>query len=219
MKSKVQKNLNLSTITDSQYRGLDVIRTRGPLIVEYLDAIYEVLQNALAEYRRVLVVRCDLRLPAGYKRTLDSKVITRFISSLKAKLDADYARKKKQNGRCHPCTLRFVRVREQPDGEAPHYHVALILNRDRFHRVGLYNSERRNLATQIKGAWASALKLEDAGAGGSVHFPKHGCYELERYKDGYCDEFRRAFYRLSYLAKEATKRYGNAAKLFGRSQS
>jgi len=217
MNVRSRNNRNLTITTNSHHRGLEVITSRGPLIVEYLDATREVMEEALSDYARVFAFRVDLRVPASYECELDTNVITRFISSLKAKITADYYKKKRKNGRCHPCALRYVRVKEQRSGQTAHYHVALFLNNDRFCAVGNYGADSENLASRIKEAWASALGIDKEDVGGSVHFPKNSWYLLDRVSGAQGSEFGKAFYRLSYLAKEDTKGFGDGSKWFGRS--
>lgn len=63
----------------------------GTLNKNHVKRIQDTITKALCEYPRVMVLRVDLRLPeietGSYKS--DSSIVTRFIVSLKAQIEAD----------------------------------------------------------------------------------------------------------------------------------
>ncbi|MEZ2623515.1 inovirus-type Gp2 protein [Paenalcaligenes hominis] len=57
---------------------------------KYQSIISNVIRRSLDAYTRVFVVRCDLRFPLETTEAeFDPKAISRFINSLKAKINAD----------------------------------------------------------------------------------------------------------------------------------
>ncbi|MBF4332576.1 inovirus Gp2 family protein, partial [Vibrio anguillarum] len=124
MKRLIQ-NSNLTLFYGERFFSNPVIKEHGPLCKEYLIAIKDVLDVSLAEYNRVYVQRIDLRYP-GYYENYNCGDISRFFSSLKEKIKYDLKTKNKIG----KCNLRYVWVREQLSSENPHYHVALLLNKD-----------------------------------------------------------------------------------------
>lgn len=175
MRTRHTSNTNLTVVNDHLYQGLRVFPRE--LSYQYLDATQRVIQNALNEHPRTLMVRFDLHLPSWMNlpdspMAYDTNVITKFIKSLNAKLANDRAHKEREGKRVHPCTLRYVWARERATAENDHYHVAIFLNNDTYNRLGNFNVPGRNLSTKIVEAWASALKQEYYATRGLVHFPE-----------------------------------------------
>lgn len=142
--------------TSDHQSGLSVQTHCGPLSVRYLQEIESTLRQAVSCHPRTLAVRVDLRFPANAQRT-DDAVISRFFASLKAQIEADLNAKDRAGRRVHPCTLRYVWVREQDSAPRQHYHVLLLLNADTYNCLGNYQAESGNLAYRIRSAWASAV--------------------------------------------------------------
>ncbi|CAB1238941.1 inovirus Gp2 family protein [Vibrio cholerae] len=212
MKRLIQ-NPNLTLFYDERFLSNPVIKEHAPLCKEYLIAIKDVLDTSLTEYSRVYVQRIDLRYPSYYTGH-NFGDISRFFSSLKAKIKHDL----KTKGKVGKCTLRYVWVREQLSSGNPHYHVALFLNKDVYFCLGDITKDSDNFSSMIKAAWASALGIEYFEVKSSVHFPSNSTYYIYKGKDPYQEEYRQCFYRLSYLAKIDTKIYSNGLKNFSTSR-
>jgi len=189
----------------------------GQLSAPYLQKIDSTLQLATADHPRTLAVRVDLRFPQGAECT-DDAVISRFIASLKTKIQADLKAKKRTGARVHPCRLRYIWVREQDSAPLQHYHVLLLLNADTYNCLGNYGAESGNLAYRIRSAWASAIGMPVEEICGSVHFPDNPIYRLDTRSDNYPESYGAVWYRTSYMAKLATKEYGGHVRHFGCSQ-
>lgn len=215
----------------STYQGLPILRSLDELNCDYLNTIRKPMENAVDEYPRVFAVRFDLHQPESDAFDCLSRdeifgndslsirrtdLATRFIRSLKAKLEA-HERKARRGGiRVYPCTVRFVWVRERDRSTNDHYHFVLLLNKDRFWRLG--NSKRTgSLAWTITSAWASALNSDVDSIRRLVHFPDNACYVLERNREGFIEQFNDLFCRLSYFAKYATKHNDEGNRCIGRS--
>ncbi|EPN4953481.1 inovirus Gp2 family protein [Vibrio diabolicus] len=215
----------------STYQGLPTLRSLDELNCDYLNTIRKPMDNAVDEYPRVFAVRFDLHQPEGDAFDCLSRdeifgndslsirrtdLATRFIRSLKAKLEAHERKARREGTRVYPCTVRFVWVRERDRSTNDHYHFVLLLNRDRFWRLG--DSKRTgSLAWTITSAWASALNSDVDTIRRLVHFPDNACYVLERNSEGFVEQFNDLFCRLSYFAKYATKHYGENNRCIGRS--
>jgi len=226
-------NQNLFLHAEPTWQGFTVYDQRGPLIQNYLERIHQVIHNAVGEYPRTWVVRCDLHfLQNG--REPDSAAISRFIDSLKAQLVAHEYRKAREGKRVHPCRLRFVWVKEQAESHHPHYHVALFFNRYAYFTLGTFKQtgwglgrdtpwtipdpEDRNMVDRIRMAWASALDLGLEWASGLVHFPDNATYHLDAGDPAFESQFANLFQRLSYFAKAETKHFGDGTNWFGSSR-
>ncbi|MCI9689787.1 inovirus Gp2 family protein [Vibrio parahaemolyticus] len=213
-------NKKLTILNQSMFNGHEVVSGYN-LCVEYLDSIYQLMDRALAEHPRTTVLRFDLRLPKcvscpDYPYEHDTSVITRFIESFKAQVRADLAKKKREGKRVHHCTIRYVWAKEINEANQPHYHVALLLNKDTYYGFGDYRTLSENLAGKIYRAWASALMYGDTEeVMGLVHIPSDTpCYYLDRNSLDYQQQCNNVFRRLSYLAKVETKQYGRCSKNF-----
>ncbi|MCG9698026.1 inovirus Gp2 family protein [Shewanella sp. Isolate11] len=221
MSKRHSSNTNLTVISDGQYQGLTVYAK--PLSAQYLDASLRTIHAALNEHPRTLMVRFDLHLPQlnfdDSPMWYDSGVIGKFFKSLNVKIQNDRDIKAREGKRVHPCSMRYVWARERADAATDHYHVAIFLNNDAYNHLGHYNYDGRNLSTKIVEAWASALGLDDFECRHLVHFPESKpMHYINKNALDYPQIFAQAFYRLSYLAKLATKHYGDRARSFSRSQ-
>lgn len=215
----------------STYQGLPTLGSSYELNNDYLDTIRIPMDNAVDEYPTVFAVRFDLRQPEGdfldclsrdeiignealgIRRT---DLATRFVQSFKAKLKAHERRCHRKGIRVYPCTVRFVWVRERGKSAHDHYHVVLLLNEDRFGRLGNITREG-SLAWTITSAWASALNCDVETIRRLVHFPDNACYVLDRKSKDFIKQFNDLFYRLSYFAKNATKHNDEGNRCIGRS--
>ncbi len=206
-------NSNLHLHYENTFRGLPVMASHAPFITEYLDSLLETTQLALSAHRQVFAVRFDLRFP-GNDSVLesDSAVISRFVASLKERIQIARKRAERLNGSAHQTRVHWCWVREIGREGRPHYHFVLLLNRDAFHTVGRFQSERENLYTRIQAAWASALRIHSDDVEGLVHIPANATFRLSQ--DG-PEEMDRYFRRVSYLAKARTKDYGSRCRAFG----
>ncbi|TXE23944.1 inovirus Gp2 family protein, partial [Serratia marcescens] len=79
-----------------------------PLNRNYVKRIQDTLNKSINEYSRTLVLRVDLRLPEFDTDSYNSdpSLITRFIVSLKAQIEADLLKRKNAGKRIHPCRVR-----------------------------------------------------------------------------------------------------------------
>lgn len=212
-------NKNLTIFDQPYYNGWQLV-PGYTLCTEYLESIEALLHRALAEHPRTLVARFDLHLPyivdcPDYPSETDTNVITRFFSSLESKLKWDFDKKIKAGRSAHPCIIRYIWAREINESLGHHYHVALLLNKDRYFGLGDYSTVGQNLAGKIFEAWASALKRTSFEVKNLVHFPVDSpCYRLNRNSQDYTFLCNEVFRRLSYLAKLETKQYGDKTKNF-----
>lgn len=206
-------NSNLHLHYEDTFRGLPVMTSHAPFITVYLERLYETAQLALSDHRQVFAVRFDLRLPDDYL-TLEpgNAVISRFVDSLTVRIQAARERSRRLNGSAHQTRVRWCWVREIGQEGRPHYHFVLLLNKDAYHVVGRFQSERENLYSRIQAAWASALRISFEEADGLVHIPANATFNLSRDDS---EEMDRFFHRVSYLCKAATKGYGSRCRAFG----
>jgi hypothetical protein len=212
-------NKNLTVFNHTHFNGWQVV-PGYTLCTEYLESIETVLNRALTEHPRTLIVRFDLHLPhivdcPDYPSEVDTNVITRFFSSFESKVRWNFNKKIKAGGSPHPCTVRYIWTREINQSLGHHYHVALLLNKDRYYSLGDYSSVGQSLSGKIFEAWASALKRTPHEIKSLIHFPANTpCYRLNRNSPDCPSLFNDVFRRLSYFAKFETKQYGNKVKNF-----
>lgn len=211
-------NHNLTLHHESVFKGLSIQRDKGPFIREYLQRLYDTMWDALDQYPRVFAFRVDLRIPASGmlpSYVFTNEVISRFFESFKAKIKYSRQMARRKNPYAHGCKVRYVWSRELGEEGRPHHHLAILLNKDAFHTLGRFTSERCNLFNRLEEAWASALRLPVEAVVGLVHIPKNHRYHLHR--DDW-DGQAAFFYRASYLCKTATKEYGDRQHSFGASR-
>lgn len=210
MGSKHSENKNLTISNDPCFGGHGVYTDGGPWIVDYMASIYKTLNNALREHPRTLGVRVELLFSPKYQND-DSRVISRFIDSLRAQISADLQRKRKAGKRVHPCNLRYIWVKEKNTSLNWHYHLVLLLNRDTYNTLGNFNSIEDNMAARIKRAWSNAQRDTLLSESCVARFPECPVYEVNTNSPNYHSEFNDLFYRASYFAKVATKVFANTS--------
>lgn len=211
-------NKNLVINHTGLYQNLPIYSPPEGVIQNYLERVNAVLNHQRQQFNKVLVVRLDLRVPAYWDAQLcpvNNQLITRFIASLQAKLDAKIRADLKAGKRVHEHGLRYVWVREQKESEHAHYHLALLFNGNAYSGLGSFNNHNEsNLASKINSAWSSALNLSNHTGHGLVHFCTQGMPQM-LLRDSRLDE---VIYALSYLCKATTKQHGIGQRSFGCSQ-
>ena len=206
----------------------------GALNELILDRLIATTNKAIDEYARTMAVRIDLRLPSNscfhnrakvntpsHNLKLDHAVISRFIDSLKSQIREDLKRKRNDGRRVHSCRVRYCWVRELGSkSEKHHYHLILFFNKDTYAHLGNLKSTffDKNLITKIRKAWASALNGDYDECAGLVFVPKNPIYYLNRNNAFSTEVHSDLIYRVSYLAKDKTKPYGDGYRCFGCSQ-
>lgn len=94
--------------------------------MHYLKRMEQVLENAEIEFKRLLAVRIDLRLPENYPLEIVSYTETlpgRFLKSLDKKIKSHLIKREREGERIHTESLRFIWVKEQAENHSvPHWH-------------------------------------------------------------------------------------------------
>lgn len=189
----------------------------------YQQRIKLVLNHAIEQYPRLNVVRFDLNLPNYYQsedtpQALADNLMSRFFASLKAKLFCDEVKRRRLGHRVHGTDLHYVWVREVGElAGKEHYHIAIFINKDRFHSLGNYDCNSDSLASLIIQAWASALGISDYEADSLVNFPYNASNWVERKSKNYLAQKHDVETKLNYFAKNETKVYGTGKRNFGSS--
>lgn len=198
----------------------------GPINQQTYRRMEETLDKALKEHPRTLVLRIDLYLPDKTFNT-DSTLMTRFIASLNAQIDADIQKRSNTGARIHPCTLRYVWAREFHKDGRKHYHMALFLNKDTYAYPGTYHPDKNgeythNLSLMIMEAWVRTLKINKEKDYQKrytlINFSDKCYYQLNKNQIGFIIGYPLVLDRLRYLAKEYSKDSSDGQRNFGCSQ-
>ncbi|APS30908.1 inovirus Gp2 family protein [Pectobacterium punjabense] len=199
--------------------NIRIDQSQAPFNEAYLQRMISVINNAVAEHPRTMAIRVDLRLPDDEFNARQG-LMSRFIESLDAKIEARYRSKQKQGTRTYPCHLRHLWVREVgEENRKSHYHVVLFVNKDTFSSLGRYDESGTGLASLIQTAWLSGLGLSNQPSYRTlVHFPKSPLYYLDINTEDYQTIYDRLTFRVSYFAKQRTKSYCREERSFGCSQ-
>jgi len=211
------KNNNLKLFFGESYEGFDVLKQHAPLFEEYLSRVLCVTRLALLIHPRTFAFRIDLRFPAG--QLIDdaqtNKPLERFFASLRAKIHHNRKSRVEEAGYAHNTAVSYVWCREIGEHGVPHYHLAILLNRDAFFKLGKFKIGRKNLYNILIEAWASALKLPVKDSKGLVEIPENPTYALTSDdRDAFNDFFR----RVSYFCKAKSKHFGDGVHSFGTSR-
>lgn len=215
----VPSNKNITIHNDNHYMGLGIQYEKGPFIREYLHRLYETINRATSQYREVYAFRFDLRLPAHFSQhnlAYENEYVDRFIASFKAKIRHNRKIASQKNAGAHDSTVRYVWAREVGQHGRPHYHFAVLLNKDAYCALGTFALGKDNMFNRLSEAWASALGVAVGAVTGLVEIPQHPNYYLHRQDPPSIAAF---FFRASYLCKAATKTFGHGGHGFGASRS
>ncbi|MBX2848071.1 MAG: inovirus Gp2 family protein [Acidiferrobacterales bacterium] len=142
---------------------------------EIVHCIYAQMSAMLSHHSRILVIRFDLRLR---EYSLCNWVASEFFRVLNKQLKRCYKIKR----------VGYVWAREQNTADKQHYHCALILDGNKV-------SYPDRIFRRIQ-------RIVEARGLPCAYVPNHSYYMIAR---GHTEAFGEAFYRLSYLAKVATK--------------
>lgn len=183
----------------------------------YISKIDTVIRKSLIAHNRTSVIRIDLRFPTEVNfHSNDSKAITRFIESLKAKIDADLKRKSNKWGRHCSSHVNYIWVKEIGEkNNNKHYHVLLLVNKDIYHTLGNYDQDEPNLGILIQQAWCSAINAAYPENRYLAHFPDNPTYWLDAHSPEIEKQISALNERCLYLAKHHTKQYGEGERSFG----
>jgi hypothetical protein len=213
------QNKELRLHYGTSYKNAPVQTKRGPMVVEYMEALIETLKLHFSQYPKVFALRVDLYFPADWDESqrLSLDYYTRFMESLKAKLAA-FNHRKAQVGDSRSNTVRFCRVYEQGIQRGLHIHALLLFNGHVFRGLGDYHSTQENLYHRINSAWASALAMHPVQvvSEGLVHFGE--TFYIERGQQDTPSQIKELFTRSAYICKADTKRFDVPFKIFSRSR-
>ncbi|MBP6082889.1 MAG: inovirus Gp2 family protein [Providencia sp.] len=184
---------------------------------EYIQKIDSIIRKSLNNHSRISAIRIDLRFPdVSTNHSDDSKSITRFFESLKAKIHADLIRKTHLWGRQCSSELHYVWVREIGEvNNKKHYHALLMVNKDIYKGLGNYSQEDICLGVLIQQAWCSAISTDYSENRYLVHFPENPTYWLDANSTEIENQISTLNERSLYLAKHHTKHYGDGERSFG----
>lgn len=196
--------------------------SHGEHVLEYRIKIHRLLCAMTNRFPRVTAVRLDVHYPRIVDdgdniccfHSLEPGVISRMRESLKAKLEADRARKQREGKRIYHCPLLIVWAKEYSKSGKCHYHMCLLFNKDAYYHLGDYERED-NLRGMITGAWYSALKLHRDDCPGLVTFPDNCRYVLNSEDADFAEHYEALLTRLDYLTKLESKVFGEGDRNFG----
>lgn len=200
--------------SNNEFHGFEIQTHRGKLNEVHLSKMLDILQTCQREYLETFCIRTDLHLPDGYI-PLDNHVIERFIASLRAKLNHSESMREKKGIRVHTNKVRFIWCREISQTGRHHYHVLLMLNKQAYAHLGLFDRNCNNLYNRICDAWSSAIALSTSATAGLVHFPDNSTMFLRRDCQKSLSD---VFFRVSYFAKHDTKPVGQNFHTLGTSR-
>lgn len=211
---RLPSNRNLVICNECLHQGFNIQNKHGALIENYLTKAHECFTKAINEYSRVCVMRVDLHVPEACTpdALVDNRLMSRFFSSLKAKIAHSQEQSIKLGNRVHHTELRYIWCRELSTQGRVHFHVALLLNAAAYSFIGKFNLSSNNMYSRIHQAWGSALHVFPEDVQGLIHIPENPCYEVIRGNDA---SFNEAFKRISYLCKMNSKEFGNHYHCFG----
>lgn len=222
---------NLKLIYGDEWRGLPLGK-QAPYGERYLEVNLNVMRSAIERHRRSFVVLFVLRLPYGYAMPAKG-LISRFMKSLKAQVQADLNARSTESGRRLQSDVTFLWAREKSGAENCHFHVAIFLNRDVYNSIGNYELQwclegydffapgrprAGSLHHRLTRAWATALGIFEEQGVGLVDYPRNAEYHLDAHDIDFPFTFADLFGRLSYMAKIRTKDYRAGADCYGSSR-
>ncbi|MAE36058.1 MAG: hypothetical protein CMH97_12680 [Oceanospirillaceae bacterium] len=209
MNRRHKENTNLITIPACSFEGMYELKNNYKMVQQYLLQAERVMSKARNDFRRVTMIRFDLRFPFFWDLEVFpyGGLISDFFTRLNYALDVDSQAKGRRN------RLRYVWTREFGEvSDRPHYHVTIFVNGDLYRPFRYFQPGAKSLPGMIIQAWADALGIVGWEAEGLVYSPSRGAMSFSA--DNYQSQLQ-AFQRMSYLCKVRTKRYGDGNRNFG----
>lgn len=221
--TRSKKNKNYLLTHGDEFMGLPILSKYEPFYTNYLTKIYNVINTSIENYPRLIGLRFDLHLPKKIKNIENSRVMTSFIRSLQMQIKFQSLNKLKLGKRVHQCEVNYVWVRERLTADNEHYHVLILLNKDRFNWTGKIRKKGNNLISMIIEAWARSIDVDYDEALDLVHFSKNydgqiAVHRLDSNDVNFEYKFEQLFKHASYLAKETTKTFGSHRRNIGTSR-
>lgn len=169
---------------------INVTKTSG-VFLKSMRKLIEQIDIMLDYYKRITIVRVDLRQVGGY--TDDNKPISTFMDAVTKKIKRKYKTKR----------VGYIWAREVATDKHLHYHIALIMD-----------SKVVNTADGVLQVVNSLCRRDDSVM--SIGYCKTSYF---RVTDDDISEKLKAVYAVSYLCKERTKGYrGKQAKDYNTSR-
>ncbi|WP_407069957.1 inovirus Gp2 family protein [Marinobacter sp.] len=206
---------NLPLTKEGRFNKMELIPGHGFFITKYLQRIDETISDFLLTHPHSIAVRIDLRLPKHYnwESPTGRPLFSKFIDSLKARIQAYGYSLTRQGKRFHPTNVGFIWCREFNTNNHPHYHCILLFNKQTFRGLGQLGMDSTGLYGMISKAWCSSLSCTQVEGDGLIYVPGNHLYHIRR-GEPYDELFKRA----SYLAKQRSKMWGLASHNFGTSR-
>lgn len=207
-------NTNHQLLHGDHFLGSPVQTKHGHLITNHLQRIHDCLYRSLERNSSICVMRYDLYVPDHVSPDvlLSNAVISKFIASMRAKIEHSQAQSRNHDRRVHEADMRYMWCREISENGRVHYHVALVFNRSAYAFMGKFKLASNNMYVRVHGAWASALGIFVDDMRGYIHIPDNPIYKVLRDD---AESFWQAMYRLSYFAKMKSKEYNQGLHTFG----
>lgn len=218
-------NLKLRLWWEAKWQDLPVNTAHGPLIDNYLDKAYSVMNQALNAHSRLLAVPVLLHypkaLPAG-QLLIHNRVMSRFIRFLQWELGLIAL--------SHNPDMRYIWCREQDTSDKPHYHMVLFFNGNALQHLGTLSAYMDGSDEAYSGdclyhrlvrawAWAIGWPLEEMKGLVDIttnSMTRNVCvFPLHRQQKAM---IRELFFAISYLCKAYSKPIGQGVHCFEGSQ-
>ncbi|MCD8512878.1 MAG: inovirus Gp2 family protein [Nitrincola sp.] len=141
----IPENHNLKYWCLNEYHGLPVQYTPDqPLVKEYLDKLWNLVDLYTQKFPRVLAIRVDLHCFEPTPNLMTSNdVMQNFKDALVSRIHAYQRRQYSQGKRIFCCPVKIVWAREQKSSHVPHFHLLILINHDLFYSLGDFQSKKR----------------------------------------------------------------------------
>lgn len=152
-----------------------------------LNKIETVMNSMLENHSKIMITRLDLRYPNNDNIICESKQISDFSYNLKRSLNRE------KNAGNHFVDAQVLTVQEQDRSNHPHFHVAVIVN-------GNAKNSPYSIHEKADKLWKLATDSSLDGLVDHCNRNKNGII-VDRNSDSFKEDYDKAFYQLSYLAK------------------
>ncbi|KAB0463737.1 MULTISPECIES: YagK/YfjJ domain-containing protein [Vibrio] len=189
----------------------------------YLIKSKELLDYVTSEHNRVLSFSLILRFPQDFKQDRGVSYISKFIRIFQRKVDLTLEERKKRKARVYHMKkgnkVFNIWCRERNSSNNDHYHMFILLSYENFRTLGHYSTSlepKKSLAILVQEAWSDALGISYCDMKGLVQFPpKNNYFRVVQNRPDTKSNYDNLLSRIYYLAKRATKNFGEGIRSFG----
>ena len=214
--NRLEASNHLTITYDRTFNGKPLYYHKGGLILDRLEEIDRVLNDALNQYPKLCVAHFNVRLPSDFGGDYLA-VFAHFFRILES--ETNELCKDKYTGRTYryqQTVIRYIWAKTN-ESTSKHHHLILLFDRDLFQSLGTGREGwGRFLYKKVRNTWDRVVEAYyRQPCSGLGYSPTNEGFELLSDAEVFPLQLNEFFYRISRLAKPITNLNDHRNKSFG----